>query len=130
MNVTTDKARYSSGDAIEISVTNDLDEPVWYAKKVECGLGFWRVETCAGAEVICRMPCQWVAPQHDFSVLAPGETLTGQWGGTVEDREGARPAKAGCYVIVVPYFTSEPDPTGAYWAETVQEATCRRLTIR
>ena len=130
VSVTTGVTRSRPGERIEISVQNNLDVPIWYAKHVECGLSFWELETCAGAEVDYRMPCEWVVPQHDFTVLDPGETLTGEWDGTVEDREGARPAKAGCYVIAVPYFTSEPEPSGIGWAENVQTVYSPRLTVR
>lgn len=130
VSVTTDKTRSKPGETIGISVRNNLDAPIWYAKHVECGLWFWELETCTGAKVDYRMPCQWVAPQHDFTALAPGEMLAGEWSGTVEDREGAKPAKPGCYVIAVPYFTSEPEPTGLHWTETVQTAYSQRFTVQ
>jgi hypothetical protein len=130
VNVTTDQDRSKPGEPIGISVQNNLDIPIWYAKHVDCGLSFWGLETCTGAKVSHRMPCEWVAPQHDFTLLEPGETLTGEWNGAVEDREGSKPAKPGCYVISVPYFTSEPEPSGAHWAETVQTAYSQRLTVK
>ena len=130
VSVTTDKTRSRPGETIEMLIQNNLDAPIWYAKHVECGLDFWQLETCAGTQVDYRMPCQWSEPQHDFTTLEPGETLTGEWSGAVEDREGVKPAKPGCYVIAVPYFTSEPEPTGHRWAETVQTAYSRRFTVR
>ena len=130
VGVTTDKTQAKPGETIGISVQNNLEAPIWYAKHVDCGLSFWELETCLGAKVDYRMACMWVVPQHDFTMLAPGETLAGEWNGTTEDREGSKPGKPGCYVITVPYFTSEPEPTGYRWKETVQTAYSQRITVK
>lgn len=36
MIVTTDKAEYKLDETVTITVRNDLDVPIWYARQVAC----------------------------------------------------------------------------------------------
>ena len=105
-----------------ISVRNDLDLPIWYAQEIECGLSFWRLESCEGEPIVHQQPCLWRDLQHDFTRLEPGETLTGQWAeAKIENRRESKLADPGCYRIVVPYVPTQ-DPVGPEWGEGKREA--------
>jgi tetratricopeptide (TPR) repeat protein len=127
--VTTDKVGYKPGETAAITVRNDLDVPLWYARQVACGTSFWELETCAGISVTYRLPCQWVVSQHDFATLEPGQILTGDWNGMLEGREGPQPAESGCYKIAFPHFISAQEWTGVQWAEDVRTARSPRFTV-
>jgi hypothetical protein len=105
--VTTDKAEYQRGEVVQITVRNNLQTPLWYAQKVECGLPFWLLQSCDGVEIsIVEHFCVWAAPQHDFTQLDPGETLAGSWD-TQGDGMNLKPAEPGCYRILFPHALTE-----------------------
>jgi hypothetical protein len=107
ISVVTDKTNYEPGETIKISVTNNLDTPVWYAQQVECGLPFWLLADCDGAETpYWEHLCQWAEPDYRFTKLDPGETMSssqypyGNW-------SEFNLTEPGCYEIVFPYSLEE-----------------------
>jgi hypothetical protein len=111
--LTTDKVDYDAGEVTRIAVTNNLDVPIWYAQEVECGLSFWLLEGCESREIIePQVPCMWAEVQHDFTKLAPGETLSDEWQGTYQVLEASgvseQAAEPGCYRVQFPFSLSPP----------------------
>jgi hypothetical protein len=130
--VRTDKADYATGEAVQISVTNGLDVPVWYAGQVDCGLSFWLLERCEPRETVqTRVPCVWAEAQHDFTLLAPGETLAGEWNGRLETLGDAGVVEdlpePGCYRVQVPLSLS---PVRVYWGDDRLEVRSEAFGIR
>ena len=113
--VTTNKAEYAQGETVTISVRNDLPRPLWYAQQVDCGLSFWLLERCETDEIVYyKTPCVWVAPDHRFARLDPGEALQEAWAGTYQLLEdsglGEKLAEPGCYRVRFPFSLLQPDP--------------------
>jgi hypothetical protein len=112
--VTTDRPWYASRDPVRISVTNQLNVPIWYAEQVDCGLSFWWLKDCDSEAVIQHaLPCIWAEPDHRFTQLPPGESIEDVWSGMIEVRGESGvvelPVEPGCYEVSVPYSLSEPD---------------------
>ena len=130
VSVTTDKPEYRPGETAIISVRNNLDVPIWYARHIYCGMSFWRLETCAAEKVVYSMACEWAIPAHGFTKLEPGETLTDEWKGMTEHQDGFGPADPDCYKIVVPYFTNESELSDTDWPESEITAYSPNLVVR
>ena len=113
--ISLNKDVYSRGEYIAMTMKNDLDAPVWYAKKIACGGDFFLVEQCDGEQVKYYLDCDWEAPDHGFTQIAQGATMEGRWNGTVELTIGFSATEPGCYRMVVPYTTGEAEPTAQEW---------------
>jgi hypothetical protein len=110
--VTTDRPWYASRDPVRISVTNQLDVPIWYAAQVDCGLSFWQLKDCESLEEIQHaLHCVWDEPDYRPTQLNPGETIEDAWSGMIQqvDDSGVveEPAEPGCYLFSVPYALGE-----------------------
>jgi hypothetical protein len=130
--VATDRTEYEQGETVGISVTNNLNRPLWYAQEVECGLSFWLLESCEKKEIIYyKVPCVWAEPQHRFTKLNPGETLRDEWNGTLEVlRESGLAeelAEPGCYRLRLPFSLEEKK---AIWEGDKIEVYSNEFVIR
>jgi len=129
--VTTDKTIYKQGEIVKITVKNNLNKPIWYAKKITCGSSSWILENCLGKEIPYYQTCLWVTYQHDFTKLNPGEILTREWNGMILDLEDYefKLAESGCYKIVFPYSMKEKVSWGEAWGEDKIEVRSSRFVI-
>ena len=130
VSVTASGSGYARGEAISITVHNGMEGPVWYAQQLDCGGPFLELETCLGAPVKFYVPCMWVAPDHRFTELEPGGELVGEWDGMIGGIEDTQPAKAGCYRVVVPFVTEQPDLKLQDWHQKQTIATSGNIRVR
>jgi hypothetical protein len=130
--VSTDKSEYEPGEVVRIAVSNNLDVPIWYARQLDCGLSFWLLEGCESGQVVQhQVPCMWAEAQHDFTALDPGQTLEGEWPGTLQTLGDAgvveELAEPGCYRVQFPFSLMPPWLT---WGSDRMEARSAGFTIR
>jgi hypothetical protein len=130
--VATDKAEYAPGEVVRISVSNNLDVPIWYAGQVDCGLSFWLLERCESGQVVQhQVPCMWAEAQHDFTQLDPGQALESEWPGSLQTYGDAgvleELAEPGCYRVQFPFSLRPPWVT---WGSDRMEVHSAAFTIR
>jgi hypothetical protein len=130
--VATDRDEYKPGDVVKITVSNNLDVPIWYAGQVDCGLSFWLLERCGSGRVLQhKVPCMWAEPQHDFAPLEPGQVLESEWPGTIQTLGEAdvveELAEPGCYRVQFPFSLGRP---WVSWGSDRMEVRSGVFTIR
>lgn len=116
VTITLDESFYNQGENINITVTNNLKSPIYYAQKVNCGSSFWSLETCTGREILYYQACSWLTFQHQFIQLNHQEIFSENWNGTVFDiNHQFINADPGCYRIAFPYSLKAKQPIGESW---------------
>ncbi|MBN1618712.1 hypothetical protein JW887_05240 [Candidatus Dojkabacteria bacterium] len=122
---------YSSGYPVNITLTNNLNSSIWYAKHVNCGMSCFEIETCDGHVVRYSAPCDWFLASHDFTELKPGCNFSVYWDGKVMNKDASASvwANPGCYRIFIPYVKEDRRAIGEGWGENVERVYSRKFKI-
>jgi len=87
--ITTDKAEYSQGEAVKITVENNISQSIFYERQIGCGLSFWRLETNESGKWQNKQLdeiCRWDIAGPLITELKPGDRITNGWNLKNKDR--------------------------------------------
>ncbi len=129
VSILTDKYEYSKGETIKLTVINNLDSTIIYAKSVRCGALFFDLNDCNGNNLIYHDNCLWDDFQHNFTELIPNDTLVGYWDQSIYTSFEYKEAQPGCYKFALPYFINNKKKKMKTWDNKKQEVYSNKFRI-
>ncbi|MFC1711382.1 hypothetical protein ACFLZ1_02220 [Patescibacteria group bacterium] len=129
VTVETDLEVYTLDDEVKIKVTNNLDIPIYYAKRVECGASFWELENCFKIPLQYYRSCLWDSDQYNFTKLRPGESIRDTWTFNIRKDYDLVKTKPGCFRIVFPFSLKDKTAAKEGWEKDRVEVYSPKFNI-